>query len=78
MTLHLTQSTRLWSFQLLGFEVQITKKNHFNRFYRDTQGAIFERLKMYVFIKICLLIHSLPLFKKNIVRHFLLHLEVRA
>jgi hypothetical protein len=33
-------STRLWTFQLLGlevFQVQLQKKDHFNRFYGDTR-----------------------------------------
>jgi hypothetical protein len=44
MTLHLTRSSRLWTFQLLGFEVSQTsykKKKHFNGSYRDTQRRDF-------------------------------------
>jgi hypothetical protein len=42
-TLHLSRLTRLWTFQLLGFEVfQVwLEKNHFNRFYRDTRMRNF-------------------------------------
>jgi hypothetical protein len=46
MTLHLTRSSHLWTFQLLGFEafqVRLQKKKHFNRIYR---GANFNRLKI--------------------------------
>jgi hypothetical protein len=43
MTLHLTRSSRLWTFQLLGFEVfqvRLQKKNT-NGSYRDTQRRDF-------------------------------------
>jgi hypothetical protein len=47
MTLHLTRSSRLWTFQFLGFEVfQIRlQKKHFNRFYRDTQRRDYRSLE---------------------------------
>jgi hypothetical protein len=32
MTLHLTGSSRLWTFQLLGFEVRLQKKATTERF----------------------------------------------
>jgi hypothetical protein len=43
MTLHLTRSSRPWTFPLLGFEVfQIRlQKRHFNGFYRDTHRRDF-------------------------------------
>jgi hypothetical protein len=43
MTLHLTRSSRPWTFPLLGFEVfQIwLQKRHFNGFYRDTHRRDF-------------------------------------
>jgi hypothetical protein len=49
-TLHSTRSSRLWIFQLLGFEVLqvgLQKKNHFNFncFYRDTQKGDFRSLE---------------------------------
>jgi hypothetical protein len=48
MTLHLTWSSCLRTFPLLGFEVfPVTKKSHFNRFYRDTQGRDFRPLENY-------------------------------
>jgi hypothetical protein len=39
MTLLLTRSSRLWTFQLLGFEVfqVVLQKSYFNRFYTHTQ-----------------------------------------
>jgi hypothetical protein len=50
MILHLTRSSRLWTFHLLGFEVFQTRlqKSHFNRFYTDiyNKDAIFDRLKI--------------------------------
>jgi hypothetical protein len=47
MTLHLPLSSRLWTFQLLGFEVKKNsgKKSHFNRLYRDTQRRNFRLLE---------------------------------
>jgi hypothetical protein len=48
MTLDLTGSSRLWTFQLLGFEVfqaRLQKKATSNRFYRDTQRRDFRPLK---------------------------------
>jgi hypothetical protein len=47
MTLRLTRTSRLWTFQLLGFDVfQIRlQKSHFNRFYRDTQRRDFPPLE---------------------------------
>jgi hypothetical protein len=47
-TLHLTRSSRLWTLQLLGFEVfqvRLQKKSQFNRFYRDTQRRDFRLLE---------------------------------
>jgi hypothetical protein len=52
MILHLTRSSRLWTFHLLGFEVFQARlqKSHFNRFYTDmyNKDAIFDRLKIIV------------------------------
>jgi hypothetical protein len=47
MTLHLTRSSRLWKFQLPGFEVfQVRlQKSHFNHFYRVTQKRDFRQLE---------------------------------
>jgi hypothetical protein len=48
VTLHLTRSSRLWTFQLLRFEifqVRLQKNSHFNRFYRDTQRRAFRPLE---------------------------------
>jgi hypothetical protein len=43
MTLHLTPSSRLWTFQPLGFEVfqVLLQKSHFNRFFGDIQSRDF-------------------------------------
>jgi hypothetical protein len=48
MTLYLTWSSCLWTFQLLGlemFQVRLQKKSYFNRFYRDRQRRNFRRLE---------------------------------
>jgi hypothetical protein len=49
MTLHLTRSSRLWTFQLLGFEVfQVLlqkKKKYFNRFHKNTKSGDFSALE---------------------------------
>jgi hypothetical protein len=45
MTVHLNLSSRLWTLQLLGFEVRLQKKSHFNRFYKDTQRHDFRPLE---------------------------------
>jgi hypothetical protein len=47
MPLNLTRSSRLWTFELLGFEVcqvWLQKKSHVNLFLH--KGAIFHRLKI--------------------------------
>jgi hypothetical protein len=48
MTLHLTRSSRLWTFQLLGFEVfQVLLKKAFSTLSIEIhKGAIFDRLKI--------------------------------
>jgi hypothetical protein len=47
--IQMTQSSRLCTFQLLGFEVfqvRLQKRSrHFNRFYRDTQRCDFRPLE---------------------------------
>jgi hypothetical protein len=51
VTLHLTLLSRLWTFQLLGFEVfqvRLQKKTRFYRFYRDTQWCDFQPLFIYL------------------------------
>jgi hypothetical protein len=48
ISLHLTPSNRLRTFQLLGFEafqVRLQKRSHYNRFYRDTQRRDFRPLE---------------------------------
>jgi hypothetical protein len=48
MTLHLTRSSRLWTFQLLGFEVfqvRLQKKATSTVSIEIHKGAIFDRLK---------------------------------
>jgi hypothetical protein len=54
MTLHLTRSSRLWTFQFLGFEefqVRLQKKL-LEPFYRDTQRRDFRSLedKLYSYL----------------------------
>jgi hypothetical protein len=51
MTLHLTRSSSLWAFQLLGFEVfqvRLEKKKPLQPFLERylLKGAIFDRLKI--------------------------------
>jgi hypothetical protein len=52
MTLHLTRSSRLWTFQLLGFEVfqvRLQKKVTSMVSIEIHKGAIFDRLKLISF-----------------------------
>jgi hypothetical protein len=55
ITLHLTPSNRLRTFQLLGFEafqVRLQKRSHYNRFYKDTQRRDFRPLEDKLFSNI--------------------------
>jgi hypothetical protein len=45
MPLHLTRSSRLWTFQLLGFEMFQGRLQKSNHFYRDTQRGDFRPLE---------------------------------
>jgi hypothetical protein len=49
MTLHLTRSSRLWTFQFLGFKVfqiRLQKKNTLTVSIEIHKGAIIDRLKI--------------------------------
>jgi hypothetical protein len=64
MTLHLNRSSRLWTFQLLGFEVfqvRLQKKAASTVSVEIHKGAIFDRLKKNVFF--ILTISSIKIFR---------------
>jgi hypothetical protein len=44
ITLHLTRSSRLWTFQLLGFEVFLVRLEK-ESYYKDTQKSDFRPLE---------------------------------
>jgi hypothetical protein len=50
MTVHLNLSSRLWTLQLLGFEVRLQKKATSTVFIKIHKGMIFDLSKINIFV----------------------------